>query len=167
MKHFIIVLLLVPFFGFAQDCKLKKGIDPITSKPTLSTGFIDLPGATLSIDINNKEIDFFFVMSATNAKCLDENTEAEVVFEGGKAKQEIKTAYKNSGSMNCDGIFHIIFKNSQFTPSPLQKLAAKKVLAIRLKGSTPKPIEMNLTPELQQTFMNVVSCVIKEAKTVL
>lgn len=163
MKYIFLTVLLTPLFAVAQDCNFKKGIDPISSKNTLSTGFIDLPGATLTVDMNSKEIDFFFVMSASNAKCLDENTEVEVIFEGGKLKAE----YKNSGSMNCDGIFHVIFRNSVNTPSPLQKLAAKKVLTIRLKNSGPKPIDMNLTPELQQTFMNVVNCVIKESKTVL
>ena len=32
MKHLLAVLLLSPFFTLAQDCKLKKGTDDITSK---------------------------------------------------------------------------------------------------------------------------------------
>jgi hypothetical protein len=163
MKFIITILLLLPVFLNAQDCNLKKGMDAITSKTTLSTGFIELPGATLSIDVNSKEIDFFFVMSSQAAKCLDESTEVSFIFEGGK----LKTEFKNSGSMNCDGIFHIIFKNSVYTPSPLQRLGSKKIITIRLTGNTPKPTDITLSPEQQQTFLTLVNCIIKESKTVL
>jgi hypothetical protein len=163
MKYIIVILIVLPFSLRAQDCNLKNGIDAITSKPTLSTGFIELPGATLSIEVNSKEIDFFFVTSIPAAKCLDENTEVGFLFEGGKLKSE----FKNFGSMNCDGIFHVIFRNSAYTPSPLQKLGAKKILTIRLTRSTPKPIDINLTAEQQQALMTLINCVIKESKRVL
>lgn len=163
MKYIILIIMLLPFAAAAQDCNLKKGTDAITSKPTLSTGFIELTLATLSIDVNSKEIDFFFVSSMPAAKCLDENTEVSFMFEGGKLKSE----FKNFGSMNCDGIFHVIFRNSVYGSSPLQKLGAKKILTIRLTGSGPKPIDINLKPEQQQTLMTLINCVIKESKTVL
>ena len=163
MKFVISLFLLGPLQLTAQGCHLIKGADPITSKPTLTTGFIDLPGCTLSIDANNKEIDFFFVMSNPILKCLDENTSATVIFDGGKLKGE----YKNGGSMNCNGIFHIIFKNSLYTPSPLQRLAAKKIITIRLKGSSEKPFDINLPPELQKTLMDLIGCVITESKPLL
>jgi len=163
MKYFFWLIALAPFSLLAQDCSLKKGQDPITSKPTLTTGFIELPGTTLSIDVNSKEIDFFFVLDNKAVKCLDEETEAEFIFEGGKLKAE----FKNAGSMNCDGIFHIIFKNSAYTPSQLTKLASKKILSIQIKGSSPKPFVISLSPEQQQSLMNQISCVTKEAKTVL
>ncbi len=163
MKQIVVVCMLFPFAMKAQDCNLKKGTDAITSKTTLSTGFIELPGATLSIDINSKEIDFFFVSSLPNAKCLDENTEVSFLFEGGKLKSE----FKNSGSMNCDGIFHVIFRNSVYGSSPLQKLGARKILTIRLSGNGPKPIDISLKPEHQQALMTTINCVIKESKTVL
>lgn len=163
MKYIFLLIYMAPFALFAQDCSLKKGQDPITSKPTLSTGFIDLPGTTLSIDVNSKEIDFFFVLDNKAVKCLDEETEAEFIFEGGKLKSE----FKNAGSMNCDGIFHIIFKNSAYTPSQLTKLSSKKIVSIQIKGSTPKPYVISLSPQQQQQLMNQVACVTKEAKTVL
>jgi hypothetical protein len=163
MRYIILLACLLPLSLAAQDCNLKKGVDDITSKPTLSTGFIDLTGTTLSIDVNSKEIDFFFVLDNRAVKCLDEETEATFVFEGGKLKIE----FKNSGSMNCDGIFHIIFKNSAYTNSQLNRLAAKKIISIQIKGSNPKPYIIALTPQQQQMLMNNISCVIKEAKTVL
>jgi hypothetical protein len=163
MKYILFCVLLMPLAVLAQECSLKKGKDVITSKPTLSTGFIQLQGNTLSIDVNSKEIDFFFVLNNAAVKCLNEETEITFLLEGGKQKSE----FRNSGSMNCDGIFHIIFKNSAYTPSPLTKLGSKKIVAIQLTGSTPKPYIITLTPEQQQMLMNTISCVIKEAKTVL
>lgn len=163
MKYIFVLIALAPFFLLAQDCKLKKGQDAITSKATLTTGFMDLPGTTLSIDVNSKQIDFFFVLDAKAVKCLDEETEATIVFDGGKLKSE----FKNGGSMNCDGIFHIIFKNSAYTPSQLTKMSTKKILEIQIKGSNPKPYIISLSPEQQQSLMNTIACVTKEAKTVL
>jgi hypothetical protein len=163
MRTIIFLACLLPLSLLAQDCNLKKGKDAITSKPVLSTGFIDLPGTTLSIDVNSKEIDFFFVLDNRAVKCLDEETEAVFMFEGGK----LKLQFKNSGSMNCDGVFHIIFKNSAYTPSQLTKLAAKKIISIQITTSNPKPYIISLSPEQQQTLMNFISCVVKEAKTVL
>ncbi|MEO6313821.1 MAG: hypothetical protein ABIU63_10810 [Chitinophagaceae bacterium] len=164
MKYIVFLICFLPFAATAQDCVLKKGNDAMTSKPTLSTGFIDLQGNTLSIDVNNKEIDFFFVLTANAVRCLDEETELTIVFEGGK----LKSQFKNYGSMNCDGIFHLIFKNSMYTPSPLQKLAAKKIVSIQLTtGSNPKPYIISLVPDQQQMLQTTIACVIKEAKTVL
>jgi hypothetical protein len=163
MKYFLFFIGLLPLAARAQECQLTKGKDPITSKPTLSTGFIELQGNTLSIDVNSKEIDFFFVLANPAVKCLNEETEVTVNYEGGK----LKTEFRNSGSMNCDGIFHIIFKNSMYTPPNLTKMASKKIVSITLTGSTPKPFIIHLTPEQQQLLMNTISCVTKEAKTVL
>ncbi len=163
MRYFILFVLLLPFFLQAQDCNLKKGVDDITSKPTLSTGFIDLPGTTLSIDVNSKEIDFFFVLDNHAIKCLDEETEMTVNFEGGRLKSE----FKNSGSMNCNGIFHIIFKNSAYTNSQVTRMSTKKIISLQITGSNPKPYVMTLSPEQQQNLMNLISCVARQAKTVL
>ena len=80
MKYILFCICLLPFAVLAQDCNLKKGKDDITSKPTLSTGFIELQGNTLSIDINSKEIDFFFVLTSPAVKCLDEETEVTMVY---------------------------------------------------------------------------------------
>jgi hypothetical protein len=163
MKYILFCIFLLPLALSAQDCKLIKGKDDITSKPTLSTGFIELQGNTLSIDINSKEIDFFFVLTGGTVKCLTEETEITMVYEGGKQKQE----FKNYGSMNCDGIFHVIFKNSAYTNSQLQRLAAKKIISIQFTGSSPKPYIISLVPDQQVSLQNTINCVIKEAKSVL
>jgi len=164
MKYLLFCIFLMPVAMMAQDCNLKKGQDAITSKPTLSTGFIDLQGNTLSVDISSKEIDFFFVLTGPAVKCLDEETEITMVYEGGKLKQQ----FKNYGSLNCDGIFHLIFKNSAYTNSQLQRLSAKKIVSIQFTTTnSPKPYIISLLPDQQTMLQNTISCVIKEAKTVL
>jgi len=163
MRYLLFVIFIMPVLASAQDCSLKKGQDAMTSKPTLTTGFIDLQGNTLSIDISSKEIDFFFVLNSAAVKCLDEETELTVVYEGGKLKQQ----FKNYGSMNCDGIFHLIFKNSAYTNSQLQRMTAKKIVSIQFTSGTQKPFIISLLPDQQLSMQNTIACVIKEAKTVL
>jgi hypothetical protein len=162
MRLIFILLFGVPFLAKAQDCKLKKEPDPLSNKFRLSTGFHDYQGLSLSIDADSKEIDFFFLTGGGMPKCYDENSTATFVFEGGKMKSEIR----NSGSMNCDGAFHLIFKNLAFTPSQLQKFATKKIISITLKGND-KPLVINLTPEDQVFFQAKAACMATEAKTLL
>ncbi len=163
MKYLITVLFLLPLFASAQDCKLKKGTDDITSRPTLSTGFVSFDGFTLSMDASSKEIDFFFIVN-TGSKCFDvENTNITAIFEGGKQKTE----YKNSGGLNCDGIIHVIFKNLSFTPSPLQKLATKKIISLIFTDSNSKAVTINLSPAQQQLLMDNAACIATQAKTIL
>lgn len=163
MKFIITLALLVPFALQAQDCNLKKGKDEITSKPTLSTGFIPLQDLSLSFDANSKEIDLFFVMNNAAAKCFDEESSITVTYEGGKLKTELKS----NGSLNCDGLFHVILKNSQYTPSNLQKLATKKVINIKVISANNKITNINLTPEQQQQLLDKAACIAREAKTIL
>ena len=148
MKHLLAVLLLSPFFNLAQDCKLKKGTDDITSKPTLSTGFVDFGDFSLSMDAGSKEIDFFFLVKK-GSKCYDENSEVTITFEG---RNPQKTPYKNTGSMNCDGVIHVIFKNLSFTTSQLTKLGTKKPASIAFTDNNSKVITVVFTPEQQQLF---------------
>jgi hypothetical protein len=164
MKYLLLSFCLLPAVLWGQDCNLKKGQDPITSKPTLTTGFIDISQGTLTIDVNSKEIDFFFDFTNPIVKCLDEETEATMVLEGGKTKIQ----FHNSGSMNCDGVFHIIFRNSAYTPSQVQKMASRKIVSMQLTGpNITKPFIITFPPDQQQYLLNTIGCVARDAKTVL
>jgi hypothetical protein len=162
MKYLITVLLFLPLFVCAQDCKLKKGTDDMTSKPTLSTGFVPYGDFSLSMDANSKEIDFFFLVK-TGSRCYDENSVVTVTFEGRNQKAE----YKNTGSMNCDGVVHVIFKNLSFTISQLTKLGTKKAVSIAFTDNNGKVNAFTLSPQQQQLFMDDANCIAKEAKTLL
>jgi hypothetical protein len=160
-------LILVLFFGFplwsaAQDCKLKKTIDPYTKEARLSTGLLTLRGASLSIEADSKEIDFFFTMDGKE-KCFNDASTAVVFYEGTK----IKANFRNGGSVNCDGFFHIIFRNGPTTTSLLQKLVTQKITSIILTGTDKKPVTVSLPPDEQQKVMTLGDCLVKEAKTLI
>ncbi len=168
MKHIIALLFVLPLFSAAQECKIKKEVDQFTSEPKLTTGFIPfnegLDRVLLSIDANSREIDFFFAFnSAGDQKCFDDASTATILYEGTR----LKTNFKNTGSMNCEGLFHFTFRNTPTTASALQRLATSKVSTIRLTGSNNKVIDINLKDEEKELLMKMVSCMTQEAKTLL
>lgn len=161
MKSSFCLLFLFPLFTFAQDCKLKQRKDPFTKEIKVSTGLIQLAGAQVSIEASKSEVDFMF--SFGGGKCFDDACAAAVLYEGSK----LKTNFKNNGTMNCDGLFHFTFRNTNPSPSSLQNLATKKVTSIRFKDNTKKEIVVTLNAEQQQLFMNQSACILEEAKKLL
>ena len=163
MKILISLLSLFPLCSFGQDsCHLQKEKDKFTNEVTISTGFINLPYASLTIQATAKDIDFFFTLSGEE-KCFDYESGVMVFFEGGK----VKTNYKNTGTVNCDGYFHFSFRNGATVPALLDRIATKKIISMKFAGTLKKETEIELTAEQQQAIMNYTSCIIKEAKTLL
>jgi hypothetical protein len=164
MKHFLLLLLLAPLFSEAQNCQLKKFKDQFSQEPKVSTGFMRFSSTSLSIDADAKEIDFLFsVANNGDSKCFDDNSTITFVYEGGK----LKSNFKNTGTMNCEGLVHITFRNLATTPSNLQRLLTKKVQTISLKGSNESATTITLSPEQQQLFMDMATCLVQEAKTLI
>lgn len=157
MRYFVFMLCLLPLGAFAQDCKLLTETDPYTKETKLSSGFISLPGSSLTIDADSKEIDFFFVLEG---KCFSDASTAYVYFEGSRAK----LMFKNAGSMNCDGYFHMRFRNGASTPSQLQQLMNKKVTQVVFIANDKKETVVTFSPEQQQTFNSMAKCVVAEGK---
>jgi hypothetical protein len=164
MKQLFIFALLLPLFSFAQeDCKLKKTKDQFSQEPKISTGFVPFSATSLSIDADAKEIDFLFSLTnKSEEKCFDDVSTISFVFEG---KQ--KANFRNTGTMNCEGLFHVTFKNLTTTPSPLQRLATKKVTAITLNGNNKSITTVTLGLQQQQQLMDLIACVVKEGKTLI
>jgi hypothetical protein len=167
MKCVSLLLFFSPLFLSAQspvaaECKLIKETDPYTKETKLSTGFISLQiGASLSIDADGKEIDFFFTIPD---ECYTDAATVFVFFEGSK----VKATYRNSGSMNCDGYFHFNFRNGVVTPSGLQKLATQKVSSFVFTGNDKKkPVTISLLPDQQKEFMEITGCMIAESKKLI
>jgi hypothetical protein len=165
MKNSLIALcLLFPFFGLAQDsCHLKKTTDPFTHETKISTGFISFQSnavpLSISIDATSTEIDFFLWFTGKQ-KCFDEASTIQINFEGDRLKQN----FKNTGSMNCEGAFHFVFKNLATTPSQLQRLVDKKVSSFHLTGPNKTITDVTLTPEQKQDFARMVACVVRDSK---
>jgi hypothetical protein len=160
MKKILTLLLLSPLFSAAQDCKLIKETDPYTKETRLSTGFIFLDGGSVTIDADSKEIDVLFSIEGGD-KCFDNNSIAAIFFEGVKTKM----SSRNGGTMNCEGLFHFVFKKSSVTPSLLQKIMTQKINHITFTGNNKKESTINISPADQQTLMTLATCLVTEAKT--
>jgi hypothetical protein len=159
MKVLFVICFILPLWLSAQECKLKRTIDPYTKEVRLSTGFIALEGASLSIDADSKEIDLFFSMDGKE-KCFSDASTAVVIYEGTK----MKANFRNGGPVNCEGFFHILFKNQAATPSLLQRLITQKITSIVFTGNNKSLTTLTLTPEEQQKIITLADCLMKEAK---
>jgi hypothetical protein len=162
MKYFLIAVFLISESLSAQDCKLTKETDPYTKETKLSTGFIFLEGASVTIDADSKEIDILFSIEGKD-KCFDDNSTAIIIFEGSK----IKTTLRNNGTMNCEGLFHFIFKNTATTTSNLKKLTTQKITQITFSAGSKKETIVTIAPQEQQTFMTLSTCLINDAKALI
>lgn len=165
MKYCLIIIGFFPIWLNAQDCKVKKITDPYTKEVQLSTGFIPLDGASLAINADSKEIDLFFSMDSKE-KCFSDGATVVVMYEGQKAK----ATYHNNGPVNCEGMFHINFKNLATTPTLLQRLISQKITTLQFvnNNNTAKPVViLSLSPEQQQAIMTKGDCLVKEAKSLI
>ena len=162
MKQSLIILFLFPLWMAAQDCKVKKTTDPYTKEVKVSTGLMQFAGASLSIDADSKEIDFLFSMDGKE-KCFSDASVALVLYEGTKMKGN----FRNGGPVNCEGFFHIIFRNGAVTPALLQRLITQKIASIQFTGNNKSQTTVTFSPEDQQILMTRADCLIKEAKTLV
>ena len=142
---------------------MKKTKDQFSQEPKLSTGFVPFSNALLSIETDSKEIDFLFsVRDKSEEKCFDDLSTISFVFEG---KQ--KSNFRNTGTMNCEGLFHVTFKNLSTTPGALQRLVTKKITAISLTGNNKAVTTITLGPTQQQELMDLIACAVREGKTLI
>jgi hypothetical protein len=161
--------LLSPLFSLAQsNCQIKKAVDPYTKEVKLTTGFIPINAGTnrvlLSIDANKAEVDFFFSLAgAKEEKCFDAASTALVTFEGTKSK----ATFKNTGSMNCEGLFHFTFRNSASTPAALQRLGTQRIVSITLTGNNKTVTVIPVHESDRALLMEAAACLANEAKTLL
>jgi hypothetical protein len=163
MKYLLTILAVLPFFAFAQDCNIKKTKDQFSQEPKLTTGFVPFSSTTLSIDADAKEIDFLFsIINKSEEKCFDDASTISFVMEG---KQ--KANFRNTGTMNCEGLFHVTFKNLTTTPGPLQRLATKKITAITLTGNNKSITTITLGVQQQKELMDMIACMVKESKSLI
>jgi hypothetical protein len=168
MKNFLIAAwFFLPFFASTQDtCGLKKSTDPFTHQTKISTGFIAFPFGksplSISVDATPTDIDFFLWFTG-DQKCFDESSNIQIVFEGDR----LKSNFRNTGSMNCEGAFHITFKNSANTPPMLQRLLDKKINAFHITGPNKTLTDIVFTQEQKDRLIRMINCVVKESKSIL
>lgn len=167
-KILLYFLFFLPLAALAQDttkapCKLIKETDPFTKQIKLSTGFVYVDGGSITVDADSKEVIVLFSLDG-QLKCLDDNSTAEVYFEGLKSK----TLSRNQGTMNCEGLFQFVFRNSAGQPTTLlNRMCTKKMTHIIFTGDAQKPVTVNIGPKEQEIIMNLTACLVAEAKTLI
>lgn len=164
MKNCLLLLLFLPFASFAQDtCGLKRTKDPFTHLDKLSTGFKNFSGSagsvSISADATPTEIDFFIWLKA-EGKCFDLDSEVVMTWEGERSK----ATFRNSGSINCEGAFHFVFKNTATPTSWLRKMMAKRIATIKLTGTNNQETTITLTEEQKNLFQRMAVCIANEGK---
>lgn len=161
MQKLLLLLILLPAAAMAQECKLIRETDPYTKETKISSGFIQLQnGASLAIDADSKEIDFFFTIPG---KCYDDASTVFVFFEGVRTR----STYRNAGGRNCDGYFHFKYRNTENPNSVLKKLMTQKAAQFVFTGTDKKEIIISLLPQQQEALMNFATCVTEEAKKLI
>lgn len=162
-RFLIAVFLLCMAKVQAQECKLIRETDPYTKQTKLTTGFIHVDGGSISVDADSKEIIVLFSLDGPE-KCFDNNSTAELHFEGLKSK----SLSRNQGTMNCEGLFQFVFRNSAGNPTTLlQRIMTKKITDIIFTGNGKKPVTVNIGPAEQESLMSLATCLVNEAKTLI
>ncbi len=167
MKNIIAILFFLPLFSYAQDtCKLKKQTDPFTKQAKITTGFVSFIAngidVSISIDATAAEIDFF-VWIKNDSKCFDDQSNAQINYEGDR----LKSNFKNTGSMNCEGAFHFTFRNLENTPSNLKRFTDKRINSIKLTGNNKTVTDIVFNEDQKQKLLRMATCVVNEAKALL
>jgi hypothetical protein len=163
MKIFFFLLIFLPFFSLAQECKLTREKDPFTKEIKVSTGFTYFDGGSVNIDADSKEINFLFNIEGKD-RCFDDMTTVEFYFEGLKGK----TSSRNGGTMNCEGLFQLVYKNSNSNPTTLlQRLLTRKITQAIFMVEGKKPLTVTFSPKDQDNFMALANCLYNEAKTLI
>ncbi|MEO7925001.1 MAG: hypothetical protein ABIR30_15070 [Chitinophagaceae bacterium] len=168
MKQLFAIVVLLPFFAFGQDsanktpCKLIRETDPYTKETKLSTGFIFFDGGSVTFDADSREIDVLFSIEGAD-KCYDNNSMAAVFFEGTKTK----LSSRNGGTMNCEGLFHFLYKNTVSTSTILQKMTSQKITHIIFTGNNKKETRVEIGPNEQQAIIAQANCLVNEAKMLI
>jgi hypothetical protein len=164
MKYLLLIILSLPFTSKAQECKLKTLKDQFTQQPKLTTGFMTLNNARLSIDADAREITFLFVFNnGTNQGCFDDMSALAVAFDGTKTKANLRSG----GPVNCEGYFHVVFKNTQTTATYLQRLATQKASSFTFTSNTKTTTTITLTEDQKEELMEAAACMASEAKKLI
>ena len=165
MKHLLISLFFFPAFAFGQECNVKKSKDKFSQEPIYSSGFMHFTGSkgekvSLTIEADSKEIRLLY---SIRENCFNDQSTVAFSFDGSKSKSNLKAA----NAMNCDGIFSVVFRNSNSTSFALNKIATQKTTAMNFTGSNGQKIEVVLKEEEKLNLQAKADCLVKEAKSLI
>ncbi|RYY98668.1 MAG: hypothetical protein EOO11_07380 [Chitinophagaceae bacterium] len=162
MKKLLFLLLSAPLFATAQDsCALRSDRDPYTKEVRLSTGIIKLGDHKFTAEANAKEIDLFFALSG-DALCFDDQSNAVVNFSGSR----LRATYRSGGTMNCEGFYHMIFRNTPETSYSLRRLFENRIATVSFNNGK-QTLVVTLTEEQKDLVQRALSCVARDAKSLI
>ncbi|RYZ24425.1 MAG: hypothetical protein EOO16_00655 [Chitinophagaceae bacterium] len=165
MKKLFLLLLSAPLFAAAQDstvaCKLRTERDPYTKEIRYSTGVLRIGNYQVTGEASAKEIDLFINLSGTGA-CFNDQSQVSVTYTGTR----LKNSYKNGGTMNCEGYFHLIFRNTPETQYSLRKLIDQRIATLTF-GTDKNATVITLTEEQKDLVQNAFRCLATEAKKLI
>jgi hypothetical protein len=117
----------------------------------------------MAVDATKTDITFFLLLKdATDPKCFDDQSTLVLTFEGNRSKVTLR----NAGPMNCDGYFHLNYRNTATTSSALKRLTTQKIATMSfINGKITTTVTLN--ENHKQQFMNMAACIAKEAPSLL
>jgi hypothetical protein len=165
MKKLLCLLLTAPLFASAQDaapeCKLRTERDPYTKEVRLYTGILRVGSYQLTGEASAKEIDLFIALTGTGT-CFNDQSNVQVTYTGSR----LRTNLRNGGTMNCDGYFHMIFRNTPETNYSLRKLIEQRIAAFTF-GTGKDAVVITLTEEQKDLVQQALTCLATQAKTLI
>ena len=164
MKFLLPLLFALPISVMGQDCPLKKTKDQFSQEPKLTTGFVPLGNAKITMDADSKEIHFLFVLGNNGEmKCFEEASTLSVSFDGISSK----TNLRNNGSMNCEGYYDVVFKNTPSTQGNLNRFTTHNIKSLTFTGSNKTVTVVTLSDDQKELFKKLATCIITESKSLI
>ncbi|ANE49786.1 hypothetical protein [Flavisolibacter tropicus] len=164
MKLLLPLLFSLPISVFGQDCSLKKTKDQFSQEPKLTTGFVNLSNAKLSMDADAKEIHLLFLIGSNGEmKCFEEASTLTIAFDSTNTKANLR----NGGSMNCEGYFDVVFKNTPTTTSYLNRLTTHTVKTLTFTGNNKTVTVVTLSDDQKALLRQLANCIATESKTLI
>jgi len=164
MKFLLPLLFALPLGVFGQDCAIKKTKDQFSQEPKLTTGFIQLSNARLSIDADAKEIHFLFVVGNNGEmKCFEDASTLSISYDSIRTKSNLR----NGGTMNCEGYFDVVFKNTPSTNTYLNRLTTHTVQTLTFTGNNKQVTVITLSDDQKALLKQLATCMATESKTLI
>lgn len=162
MKKLLPLLFSFPVFAAAQDapadCKLRTERDAYTKEVRLSTGVLRIGSYQITGEAGAKEIDLFINLAGTGA-CFNDQSSVSVTYTGSR----LKNSFRNGGTMNCEGYFHLIFRNTPETQYGLRKLIEQRIATLTFgTGNDAKVV--TLTEDQKDLVQQALTCLATGAK---
>lgn len=95
--------------------------------------------------------------------CIDDEATIQVFFEGTK----LRLMFRNGGTMNCEGLLHVLFKNATGANYQLNKLITLPIQRILITTIDKKEWMIEPNAEQRVKWIRSATCLVEESKKLL